>query len=401
MVLFISIATLILTIVQTFYNYRINKTGLYLAGFLITLSISAIVHYFFFREQTEWNIAFFYGHFMPLSYLTGPMLFFYVRGTLKDSSCLSKKDYLHFLPFIISLLSILPYYFVDFETKIQIARKLIENPNYSRLIDISWLYNNSYNVLARPIFILIYLFVCLYLLVRFSLSNNKAVIIKKQQLFMTYWLYALSIIAGLCTASYLIITIDYFNGQLLTRESINSLLLNSIAGFLYSIIPILMLVFPQVLYGIPIVNERAVFQEKEAEKKSKKTIKKLEEEEKETFEKLAAMILEYMKTEKPFTDHNYSLDDLAASLNIQKHHLYYCFNTVLNSRFTTIRTQMRVDYAKECLLKGDLNTLSMEGIWTKTGFSSRTNFFVSFKEVTGVTPLDFIKNNKLDKLSIV
>jgi methylphosphotriester-DNA--protein-cysteine methyltransferase len=38
----------------------------------------------------------------------------------------------------------------------------------------------------------------------------------------------------------------------------------------------------------------------------------------------------------------------------------------------------------------------MEGIWTKAGFSSRTSFFVSFKEITGQTPLDFIKTNKLD-----
>jgi AraC-like DNA-binding protein len=40
----------------------------------------------------------------------------------------------------------------------------------------------------------------------------------------------------------------------------------------------------------------------------------------------------------------------------------------------------------------------MEGIWTKAGFSSRTNFFVSFKEETGLTPLEFIKNKNLGNL---
>jgi AraC-like DNA-binding protein len=41
---------------------------------------------------------------------------------------------------------------------------------------------------------------------------------------------------------------------------------------------------------------------------------------------------------------------------------------------------------------------SMEGIWTKCGFSSKTNFFVAFKEVTGMTPLEFskeINNNEI------
>ena len=57
---------------------------------------------------------------------------------------------------------------------------------------------------------------------------------------------------------------------------------------------------------------------------------------------------------------------------------------------------MRVDYAKELLLNGDLLNQSMEGIWTKAGFSSKTNFFISFKDVTGYTPIEFLKNSNKD-----
>ena len=106
--------------------------------------------------------------------------------------------------------------------------------------------------------------------------------------------------------------------------------------------------------------------------------------------------MEYLQKEKPFVNPHFSLAVLAEKLDVPKHHLYYCFNTVLKTKFTTVRTQMRVDYAKECLLNGDLNKLSMEGIWHKAGFSSKTNFFVSFKEVTQMTPLDFIKINQLE-----
>ena len=87
--------------------------------------------------------------------------------------------------------------------------------------------------------------------------------------------------------------------------------------------------------------------------------------------------------------------DLAKQLDVPKHHLYYCLNSILNIKFITLRTQMRVEYAKELLLNGSLELVSMEGIWTKTGFSSRTNFFVTFKEVTGYTPLEFIKINNV------
>ncbi len=400
MILFISIATLLLTIVLTFYNYTINKNGLYLSGFLIPISFSGILHYFFLLDHSVWKLALVYGHFMPLFYLAGPMLYFYIRGTLRDCWKLSKWDYLHFLPFTISLISIFPYYFEDFDSKLEIAKNIINDPNFHRKVNISWLYNNSYNLIIRPLFLFCYFLICIFLLIRHSLQKKKTELSKNQRIIMTNWLYAITILSGVCSASYFLMTLDYFNGKLLTRESVNSLGLNYIIGISFTLIPIMIIVFPQVIYGLPIaslretkiVNKSTIF---EPSKEDPKTVKKIENEEKETFQKLAEMILDYLKTEKPFTDPNYSLEDLASHLEIQKHHLYYCFNTVLNSRFTTIRTQLRVEYAKECLLKGDLESLSMEGVWTKTGFSSRTSFFVSFKDITGQTPLDFIKNNKL------
>lgn len=397
MILFISVATLLLTILLTIYNYRINKNGLYLSGFLIPISLTGILHYYFLLDSSAWNLAIVYGHFMPLFYLPGPMLFFYIRGTLRDNSVLSKWDSLHFLPFLISLTSIFPYYFEDFETKITIAENIIKNPNYHKSINISWLYNNSYNLLVRPIFLFLYFSSSLILLVHFSLNKRKIKLAESQKFIMTKWLYSITFLAGVCALSYFILTINYFKGSLLTRESVNSQEINYIIGISFALIPVMMIVFPQVIYGLPIMTLRQsnfiehndVNSEESLEYKSSKK----DSQEIDDFEKLADVILNYLRTEKPFTDPEYSLEDLSNQLNIQKHHLYYCFNTVLNSRFTTIRTQLRVEYAKECLFNGDLAFLSMEGIWTKAGFSSRTSFFVSFKEVTGQTPLDFIKNN--------
>lgn len=398
MILFISIATLLLTVLLTIYNYRINKNGLYLSGFLIPISISGILHYFFLLDHSAWNLAIVYGHFMPFFYLAGPMLYFYIRGTLRDCHKLSLWDYLNFLPFLISLISIFPYYFEDFDTKIKIAESIIGDPNYHREISISWLYNNIYNLILRPIFLFVYFLVSLFLLVRYSIQKKKVELANNQKSIMTNWLYSITILAGICAASYFFMTLDYFNGELLTRENVNSLGINYIIGVAFTLIPVMMIVFPQVIYGLPILRIResliAPHETTLGLPKDQKFIRELEDDEKENFQKLTEKIMDYLKTEKPFTDPNYSLEDLAQHLELQKHHLYYCFNTILNSRFTTIRTQLRVEYAKECLLKGDLDILSMEGVWTKTGFSSRTSFFVSFKEITGQTPLDFIKPPK-------
>ena len=330
MILFISIATLLLTIVLTFYNYTVNKNGLYLSGFLMPISISGILHHFFILDHSPWKLALVYGHFMPLFYLAGPMLYFYVRGTLRDSSKLSSWDYLHFLPFIISLISIFPYYFQDFDSKLEIARNIINDPNFHKKINISWLYHNCYNLMVRPILLFIYFLACMFLLIRDSFQKKKIELSKNQRNIMTKWLYAITLLSGICSVSYFLMTLDYFNGKLLTRESINSLGLNYVTGISFALIPILMIIFPQVIYGFPMATLKEVQFVKqsnfnEVSKEEPKNDKKLEKENHETFEKLSEMILNYLKTEKPFTDPNYSLEDLSNHLDIQKHHLYYCF----------------------------------------------------------------------------
>ncbi len=403
MILFISLCTLLLTIVQTFYNYRVNTNGLYLSGFLIPLCISAILHYFTIIDHSPFYLAIVYGHFMPVLYLTGPMLFFYIRGTLKDSAKLSGWDLLHFLPVVIGLISIFPYYFEDFDSKLLIAENLIKNPNHHLNLNISWLYDSSYNLLVRTLLLVVYIVASLFLLIRYSFEKQKELPKNRQQCVAIKWLYSILFVVGVCSISYLLLAIDFFNGVLTSRDTINSLNINYFLIISFSLIPVLMIFFPQVLYGIPVPTTKEIElnnkQNRIESPKPAKTIpKKIEEEEEEAFQKLAEMVMEYMKNKKPFTDPNFGLEDLARKLDIQKHHLYYCFNSVLNSRFTTIRAQLRVEYAKDCLLKGDLNQLSMEGIWTKAGFSSRTSFFVSFKETTGVTPIEFIKINQIEGL---
>jgi transcriptional regulator GlxA family with amidase domain len=162
-----------------------------------------------------------------------------------------------------------------------------------------------------------------------------------------------------------------------------------------------MLISPELLYGIPKVNRKKIELFKSGNnyltKRIKVTIEKpFTKEENPEMNELANLILNYLITEKPFVDSKFSLDDLAKQLDVPKHHIYYCFKSILNTKFTTLRSQLRVEFAKELLISGQLEQLSMEGIWSKTGFSSRTNFFVTFKEITGLTPLEFVQINSVN-----
>ena len=114
MTVYFGILTLILTLILTFYNAKVNKAIFYLSGFLISITVYGLVHYYYFSGESVFIFSIINMHFLPLYYLSGPMLFFYVRSTLKDNSQLSKIDLLHFIPFLIGLIYILPYSFESF-----------------------------------------------------------------------------------------------------------------------------------------------------------------------------------------------------------------------------------------------------------------------------------------------
>jgi YesN/AraC family two-component response regulator len=195
--------------------------------------------------------------------------------------------------------------------------------------------------------------------------------------------------------------VEFMNHNIITREQISNEVYNYITAFSYSLIPIVMLIFPEVLYGIPKVTRKKIelfkSENNYLSKRINTTIEKPEnKEENPEMNELANLIQNYLLTEKPFVDSKFSMDDLAKQLDVPKHHIYYCFKSILDTKFTTLRSQLRVEYAKELLLNGELGKMSMEGIWSKTGFSSRTNFFVTFKEISGLTPLEYIQINSVN-----
>jgi len=395
MILILSIFTLILTCILTIYNYHINKNIIYLSSLLALLSLSGFLHYFVLIYDSEIGVALFYTHFMPLLYLQGPMIYFYVSGTIKDEFSFNWKKAIHFIPFVIAFISVLKYYFVPWDDKIEIAKTIIASPEVLLTINKLNIGNHFINLPARTILLLLYSIATLLLLIRYTLKNRLEPTLNSK---IIKWLFFLTIIVFFCALSYMILIVEFVYFDIRTREQISNEIYNYTAAISYSLIPIVMLIFPEVLYGIPIVNRKkiALFEVNSSRIKSESLNEKGSiNTENPAMNDLAELILDYLKTEKPFVDPKFSLDDLAKQLDVPKHHLYYCLNSILNIKFTTLRTQMRVEYAKELLLNGSLELVSMEGIWTKTGFSSRTNFFVTFKEVTGYTPLEFIKINNV------
>lgn len=109
---------------------------------------------------------------------------------------------------------------------------------------------------------------------------------------------------------------------------------------------------------------------------------------------LAERILNYFENSKPYLNTTFTLDTIATDLEIPKHQIYICLNTCIGKKFIQLRTKYRVEHAKTLLLSNEIDTVSLQGIWMESGFTSKTNFFTSFKEETGLTPIEFIHQKK-------
>jgi AraC-like DNA-binding protein len=161
------------------------------------------------------------------------------------------------------------------------------------------------------------------------------------------------------------------------------------------VLTLTLMLFPQIFYGIP-VRENNIEQKINVENAQIQTEKLIDASKKNqaSFKLLSENILAYFENEKPYLDPSFNLTSLASSLNVPQHHISYCFSDFIDTSFTKLRATKRIEYAKSLLLQGITKDFTIDKVAEMSGFSSRSTFFSTFKEYTGLTPTEFIEKNK-------
>lgn len=106
---------------------------------------------------------------------------------------------------------------------------------------------------------------------------------------------------------------------------------------------------------------------------------------------LAEHISQTMEDRKPFLHPDFTLEDLARLMGVPKHHLYHCLNGYLQVRFTRLRADYRIRHAMKLMVEGARAEKSLEEIGQSSGFSSRSAFISAFRDVTGLTPGEYLR----------
>mgnify|MGYP001801106375 CR=1 FL=1 len=101
-----------------------------------------------------------------------------------------------------------------------------------------------------------------------------------------------------------------------------------------------------------------------------------------------------MRKKKPYLDPSLNLDQLSTFLEVRKQELSYLLNNHYQENFYRFINKYRIEESKELLRNPKKAHLSMVGIAQESGFKSKSTFYARFKELTGLTPVQFMKNIK-------
>ena len=58
-------------------------------------------------------------------------------------------------------------------------------------------------------------------------------------------------------------------------------------------------------------------------------------------------------------------------------------------KFTALRTQFRVEHAKNLLTESDLHAITIDAVGRNSGFASKTSFYTIFKSELGISPGEY------------
>ena len=107
-------------------------------------------------------------------------------------------------------------------------------------------------------------------------------------------------------------------------------------------------------------------------------------------QEIKAAIENYFSDSKIYLDPNLKLEQLAKKIHIPMRKISMVINEIFGTNFNHFISEYRISEAKKIISNHPKNVV-LANIYTNVGFNSRSSFNRVFKEITGISPTDFIK----------
>ncbi|MBC8112077.1 MAG: AraC family transcriptional regulator [Verrucomicrobia bacterium] len=338
----------------------------WLCVIMIHLTMFAII-----SSQEFLRFSYLLGLEIPLPLLHGPFLFIYTTSLTNGNATLSNK-LIHFIPYVLALLSIIPFLLLSPEDKITVYQK--EGEGYTTLTNIIF-----FGIIFSGI---TYSFLSLRLLVKHKRKIKDNYSYTEQ--INLQWLFIL--IAGL---SCIWIIVFFANDEIIFSSVVLYVLLIGYFGI------------KQV--GIftnqpPAENSLALETTQPVELSDIPSENLKYEKSMLADNQLAGIHVEFvqlMKQKKLYLTPELTLTMVSEELDVHPNTLSQVINRVELQNFFDYVNTLRVEEFKERAVRPENQKYTMLSLAYECGFNSKTSFNRNFKKITGKSPTEYLKEIKI------
>jgi len=337
-----------------------------LGGAMFFLSLE-IFYLFINKNNMVESFVYFIPLLFPLPFIYSPLLFLYVKELTTDEGIL-KRDTLHSIPLLISILLTVSFYFGNnFDWKYYLQQVYNDELLFTHVV------NN-----IKPIYAVFYVFYMLVFIIRYnrrlvnSFSNLDKINLD--------WLRNFSIAMIVITV---IVVVQNVSEFIFDEKSVLEI-------YLFGALVILI-----YLIGYFGLKQPKIFsQTVEDNRSNARSIVKYQKSglDDKTADGHLKTLLNCMETEKPYLNGDLTLQELAGRCDISVHHLSEIINSKLNQSYYDFVNKYRVDEFKRKLNQQENNRFTLLSIAYDCGFNSKTSFNTIFKKFTDTTPSEYRKS---------
>lgn len=302
-----------------------------------------------------------------IRYLMAPMFYFYVRTLAEPEFRLKKWDPLHMMPFVFNIFVTSKYFSIANELQAELIHQ--------------WVYGRprfSLDVVPRML-LFIHFCLCFYLAVRYYLKA-KARIEQSSSFGPIYvsWIRYMSL-GILPTCVIWIITIPFIASGRPFHDFLVAISLMGCCMIFLTIFPLFS--HPEILYlAKPILSPK------------KYHSSALTDQEVGAYHH---RLLEFMKKQEAFLNPDLNLKGLAEEIGLPKNHLSRIINEKEGKSFYDFINAYRVEEVKRLLADPGQEKETILALAFQAGFNSKATFNSVFKKLTGESPFEYRKKNKI------
>ncbi len=304
----------------------------------------------------------------PLLFCMGPLYFLYCRYLLDKDYHTSYKTFLHFIPCVMVLLLMLPFYLMPATEKVIYLQGL----SSSGTLEIP---TGQLVFMAAHVFQTVF-----YVWVSYKFINKKEEYLKRisSDVFVVKkldWLRSFSFYFSFYLLLYLVLVVVLTFVKSFQIQIDYTMLF--ITSFLIYLIGYAAIGNPEIFKGT---------QEIEDQESIENNIAPLRNGNK--FPELKEKLMHYMETNKPYLKSDLKISELADSLSVPHYQLSQLLNNEFSVNFYDFINKYRVEEAKKLLIE-DTRNYKILAIAFEVGFNSKATFNRVFKNITNLTPSEF------------